>query len=104
MFALILSLCKRLMKLNFCQLHHHSTFCTFDLLSTNYTSSTLTTLEINVITFDDCLYLLDERLNCLSTLKIHVNEIAYTSGTIDNTVSIIVSYCISKNNNNELNR
>jgi hypothetical protein len=55
-------------------------------------SSTLTTLEIIVENFDDCLYLLDERLNCLSTLKIHVDEIASTSGTVDNTVSIIVSY------------
>ncbi|CAF4344834.1 unnamed protein product [Rotaria socialis] len=84
-FAFVLSLCKRLIKLSFCHLYHHLTNCTFDLSSTNCLSSTLTTLEITVKTFDDCLYLLDERLNCLSTLKIHVDEIAFTSGTIDNT-------------------
>jgi hypothetical protein len=104
MFALILSLCKRLIKLNFCQFSQHSTICTFDLLSTTCTSATLTTLEISVKTFDDCLYLLDDRFNCLSTLKTHVKEIAYTSGATDNMVSIIVSYRVSKKNNSELYR
>ncbi|UJR38159.1 hypothetical protein I4U23_030836 [Adineta vaga] len=89
-FTLILSLCKRLTELNFCESSHRLTSCTFDL-STNFMSSTLTTLEITVETFNDFLYLLDERLKCLSTLKIHVDEIAPTPGTIDNTVSIIVS-------------
>ncbi|CAF5048599.1 unnamed protein product, partial [Rotaria sp. Silwood1] len=70
MFALILSLCKRLIKTSFCQLHNRSTFCTYDLSSTNIKSSTLTELKIQVETFDDCLYLLDERFNCLSTLII----------------------------------
>ncbi len=98
MFALVLSLCKRLIKLNFCQFYHRSTLCTFEL-STNCKSSTLTALKINVKTFDDCLYLLDGRLNRLSTLIIHVKEIARTQGTIDNTVSIIVNYCVSRKNN-----
>jgi len=51
---------------------------------------------MGVKSFDDCLYLLDGRLNCLSTLIIYVHEIAYTIGTIDNTVSIILNYYISR--------
>ncbi|CAF4561968.1 unnamed protein product [Rotaria sp. Silwood2] len=98
MFALILSLCKRLIKLNFTSFYHRSTFYALDLSSIDCTSSTLTELEIYVKTFDDCLYLLDERLNCLSTLKIHVEEVVYTPETIDNTVSIIVHYCVRKKN------
>jgi len=95
-FALVLSLCKRLIKLSFCQLYHRQTLRTFELSPTNFKSSTLTVLKINVKTFDDCLYLLDGRFNCLSTLIINVKIIAYTSGTIDNTVSIIVNSCVSR--------
>ncbi|CAF1040738.1 unnamed protein product [Rotaria magnacalcarata] len=84
-FTLILSLCKELNKLSFCQFDNRSTFCTFDLSSTNFKSSTLTELKINVETFDDCLSLLDGRFNCLSTLIINIEIISCTSGTIDNT-------------------
>jgi hypothetical protein len=89
-FALVLHLCKRLISINFCQLHYRRTVCTFDL-SINCMSSTLTALKINVKTFDDCLYLLDGRLDSLSKFIIHVKEISYTSRTIDNMVSIIVN-------------
>ncbi|CAF2117090.1 unnamed protein product [Rotaria magnacalcarata] len=85
MFALIVSLCKRLIKLSFCQLFHRSTLCNFELSTTNFKSSTLIALKINVKTFDDCLYLLDGRFNCLSTLIIGVQIISNTPGTIDNT-------------------
>ena len=98
-FALVLSLCKRLIKFNFGFFFHRLPFCTFELSSTNFKSSTLTELKINVKTFDDCLYLLDGRLNCLSTLIIYVKEIAYTLGPIDNTVSIILNYCVSRQKN-----
>ncbi|CAF2101954.1 unnamed protein product [Rotaria magnacalcarata] len=96
MSALILSLCKRLIKLSFCQLFHQLTLCTYELSSTNFKSSTLTSLKMNVKTFDDCLYLIDGHFNCLSTLMIFVKTIAYTSGTIDNTVSIMIDYSLSK--------
>jgi hypothetical protein len=92
MLALILTLGKRLIKLSYCQLFHRSTFCAFEsLLSIDFNSSTLTVLKINVKTFDDCLHLLDGRLNCLSTLIISIQRISHASGTIDNTVSIIVN-------------
>ncbi|CAF4042645.1 unnamed protein product [Rotaria sp. Silwood2] len=83
--AFILCVCKRLIKLNFCQSYHRSTFCTFELSLTNFKSSILTTLKINVKTFGDCLYLLDGRFNCLSTLIIYVKIITDTLGTIHNT-------------------
>ncbi|CAF3985651.1 unnamed protein product [Rotaria sordida] len=83
-FTLILSLCKQLNKLSFCQFDNRSTFRTFDSSSTNFKSSTLTELKINVETFDDCLYLLDGRFNCLSRLIINIEIISSTSGTIDN--------------------
>ncbi len=97
--ALILSLCKRLIKLNFCEFDNRTTFCTFDLSSTNFKSSTLTDLKINVETFDDCLYLLDGHFNCLSTLIINIEIISSTSGAIDNTVSIIVNSYLSRKKN-----
>ncbi|CAF1042146.1 unnamed protein product [Adineta steineri] len=84
-FALILSLCKRLVKLNFYEFFERSIICTFEISSMNCTSSTLTELVIDIKTFDDCLYLLDGRLNCLSKLIIYILEIANTIGTIDNT-------------------
>ncbi len=61
-------------------------------------SSTLSTLNINVETFDDCLYLLDGRLQCLSTLIIHVENISFTSSTVDDAVSIIFNYYVLRKN------
>jgi hypothetical protein len=89
-FALLLFLCKRLISMNFCQLSYRRTMCTFDL-SMYCMSSTLTVLKINVKTFDDCLYLLDGRLDSLLKLIIHVKEISYSTTTIDNMVSVIVN-------------
>jgi hypothetical protein len=77
-FRLILSGCKRLISLNFCQLFFDRKtpiyICNFP--STSYTSSTLTKLKINFSTFHDCLYLLGGNLKCLSTLIIHVKQIS----------------------------
>jgi len=96
MFDLILSLCNRLIKLDFCHFGYRSTNCLFDILCSSYKSSTLTVLKISVEFFDDCLYLLDGRFNCLSTLIIHVEEIADTFRTTYNTVSMIVNYWVSE--------
>jgi len=86
-FALILSCCKRLIDLNFCQLFEYrtSSICIFNLPSRSCTSSTLNTLRIDLATFDDCLYLLDGRLDSLSTLIVNVIKISFTTSTIDNT-------------------
>ncbi|CAF1346940.1 unnamed protein product, partial [Rotaria sordida] len=87
LFALIISLCTRLINLNFCQVlpDRSLPMCVYNLLSTNCISSSLTKLKINVKTFDDCLYLLDGRFDCLSTLIIYVTKISFTSSNIDNT-------------------
>ncbi len=46
-------------------------------------------LKITVKTLTDCLYLLDGRLDCLSTLIINVLDAVHPFGYIDPTVSII---------------
>jgi hypothetical protein len=59
------------------------------LPATSLTSSTLTKLKINVISFTEYLFLLDAHLEYLLTLIIHVQMIYYPIQHIDNTVSII---------------
>ena len=88
-FASILFLCKQLIDLNFCLLprDRKSPVCIFNLPLTSCMSSTLTTLKMNVATFNDCLYILDGRFDCLSTVFIHVRIIFDTLTNIDNVVS-----------------
>ncbi len=90
-FALILSLCKNLTVLNFCDMFPTRKCEThvFYLPSTSYMSSTLIKLKINVTTFIDCLYLLDGRLDSLSTLIINVGQIFDPILDIGSKVSII---------------
>src|ERR1700733_11695133 len=59
--ALILSLTKRLIHFNFCQLfsHRRTWISIYYLPQTRHMSSSLTQLKISVETFLDCLYLLD---------------------------------------------
>ncbi|CAF1108029.1 unnamed protein product [Adineta steineri] len=78
-FILILSLCRRLIKLNFCQVFscRNSFISIYKLPKTCPTYSTLTELKINVASFNDCLYLLDGRFDFLSKLTINVKIIRY---------------------------
>jgi hypothetical protein len=76
---LILSLAKRLIHLNFCQLFSHrragiSIYC---IGEKSCMSSSLTELKINVETFYDCLYFLDGRLDSLTKLIINVNNVPF---------------------------
>ncbi|CAF4044574.1 unnamed protein product [Rotaria sordida] len=75
-FTLILSLCKKLIVLNFCHMFPTRNYSPslFYLLWENCISSTLIKLKINVSTLVDCLYLLDGPLICLSTLIINVSS------------------------------
>jgi hypothetical protein len=50
-------------------------------------SSTLVELHITVFLFDDCLYLLDGRLNQLRTLFVNVSYIFSPRSTISNKVN-----------------
>ena len=63
------------------------------------TSSTLTKLKINVSTFADFLYLLDGRLDCLSTLIIYVSEIFESAMDIRRAVSIKFLFVLFSKNN-----
>ncbi len=58
-----------------------------DLPSTTFSSSILTKLCINISTFDDCLYLLDGRLNQLNTLIIRIYDIGAPSLIVHNQVN-----------------
>ncbi|CAF3560301.1 unnamed protein product, partial [Rotaria sp. Silwood2] len=62
---------------------------TFNLSLTSCISSTLIKLKIDVNTFDDCLYLLDGRLECLSILIVNIREISMSLSKIDNTKKLI---------------
>jgi hypothetical protein len=61
-------------------------------------SSTLIKLKINVSTFVDCLYLLDGRLDSLSTLIINVEEIHDPLLNIHTRVSITSIIMFRKKN------
>ncbi|CAF5154472.1 unnamed protein product, partial [Rotaria sp. Silwood1] len=61
----------------------------YNLPPPSFKSSTLTNLKINVEIIDDCLDLLDGRLNCLSTLIIRITQISSTISNTDNIVSTI---------------
>ncbi|CAF1575497.1 unnamed protein product [Adineta ricciae] len=74
-FVLIVSLCKHLSKLSFRRNRVGLLEYIFHFSSIDWESSTLTSLKINVETFDDCLHLLDGRLNNLSRLTIFVVHI-----------------------------
>jgi len=58
-----------------------------DLPSTTFSSLILTKLCINVSTFDDCLYLLDGRLNQLNILIVRIYDINAPSLIVHNKVS-----------------
>jgi hypothetical protein len=90
LFTLILSIGKRLTDLTFSQwfCRKNSLISIFHMPSTSCVSSTLTKLNSDVNTFDDCLYLLDGRLDYLSALIINIFKISAPLSNIDNTVKI----------------
>jgi hypothetical protein len=112
-FALILSLAKRLIHLNFCQLFPHRkvssgiykllptscnlSVCVYELPQTSCMSSSLTELKINVATFDDCRYLLDGHLHCLSKLIINVKKYPDKHLYWSNDVSRVSIIVLNKN-------
>ncbi|CAF4193943.1 unnamed protein product [Rotaria sordida] len=93
-FTLILSIGKCVTDLTFSQwlCYKHTWISIFHLPSTSCVSSTLTKLNINVNTFDDCLYLLDDHLDSLSSIIINIRKISAPLLDIDNTVRI--DFCI----------
>jgi hypothetical protein len=98
-FAKILSLCKNLIVLNFCDMFLAQNF----ILSLTYVSwnhcipSTLIKLRINLSTLVDCLHLLDGPFVCLSTLIINVTFTLYPIEYINPTVGIHNNHIYTKN-------
>ncbi len=58
-----------------------------NFLTSTCFSSTLYKLTVDLSTFDDCLYLLDGRLNQLSTFIVNIDGINASSLDIDNKVN-----------------
>jgi hypothetical protein len=89
-FVLILSLCTKLIDLNYCDLSFERKHWTSlsHLIETSLMSSTLTKLKINLETFTECLFLLNGNFECLTTLIVDIQLIYYPVQRIDNTVCI----------------
>ncbi|CAF3328068.1 unnamed protein product [Rotaria sp. Silwood2] len=66
-----------------------------DSPSISFFSTTLTYLCINVNTFDDCLYLLDDRLKHLTTLIVQICKISKSSSLIYNMDNLPNLKCFS---------
>lgn len=58
-----------------------------DVSSTTFSSAILTQLCVNISNFDDCLSLLDGRLEQLSSLIVKIPYITSFSSIVQNTVS-----------------
>lgn len=87
--GLILTLCQKLIVLNYgCMFHTRESCTPVFLRSRDYLSSNLTKLKINVGTFLGCLTLLDGRLNSLSTLIINILAIDSQGFDVEQRVSI----------------
>jgi hypothetical protein len=91
MFVLILSLCKNLIALNFCDmfLTRPCQSLIFHVISNISIPSTLMKLKINGVSLIDCLYILDGPFVCLSTLIINIGQVYRIYQPIDPTVSIL---------------
>ena len=89
---MILSVSKQLCDLTFSQyiLANDLVVSSFNLpRRRRCTSSTLTRSNISVHSIDDCLYLLDGRFECLSTLVIEITAALDQYSTRENRVSRI---------------
>ena len=82
-FGIVLSVSKQLCDLTFSL----SVLKNCNLSKMNCTSSTLTTLNVSVDSFDDCLYLLDGRFECLSTMIIEITAVVEPLSNRENKVS-----------------
>ncbi|CAF4244667.1 unnamed protein product, partial [Rotaria sordida] len=97
MFGLILSLCKKLIALNFCDIFpiRECQSLIFNVISKISVPSTLMKLKINVVSLIDCLYILDGPFVCLSTLIINIGQIFNLCPPIDPTKKLPQLKCLS---------
>ena len=85
-FAIILSVSKQLCDLTLSS-YDLKNVSKSNLWKMNCTSSTLTKLNISVYSVDECLYLLDGRFECLSTLIVEIQAITDSLSHRENKVS-----------------
>jgi len=104
-YELIISLCKKLTVLNFCDMFITRKCLTavFFLSSTSNICSTLIKLKIKVENLMDCLSLLDGRLESLSTLICSASQIFEPIIDIDEGVSQILMIIFTQNTVNQTN-
>jgi len=89
LLAFILSLAKHLNEFTLAQrLTIFPPDLNFNLIRTKCASSTLTKLEIDLYSFDECLYLLHGCLDCLSTMIVRVKTTFITHPILRNRVKI----------------
>ena len=97
-FGLIMSLCRRLTVLNYCYVFPtRECFTPLFLRSQGELFSSLTKLKINVEHYFDCLFILDGRFQCLSTLILQMRQIFPAPIDISKEVSVFPVLCIRKN-------
>jgi hypothetical protein len=74
--------------LDFClkDICHYPPTSLIDLVSTKCYASNIIHLNVRIRNFNDCLYLLDERLCQLQTFIVEIDKINATSMAINNTV------------------
>ena len=89
-FPLVLASCEKLIVLNIGGIcSGRACWNPLYLQTRNGMSSTLIQLKINIENFVDCLYLLDGRLPCLSTLEVKMSHIKDPVEDIGEKVSVI---------------
>ncbi|CAF2498502.1 unnamed protein product [Rotaria sp. Silwood2] len=96
-FVAILFYCRYLTDLNFSQKFssNYLSFVSCDILQGCSLSSSLTNLTIKVNSFNDCLHLLNECLQYLSTLIIRIKKISRPSSNINNKEKLCKLKCFS---------
>ncbi len=65
-------------------------FLLIDTFSPTLISSTLLELHVNLISFSDCLYILDGRFNQLCTLHVKIVSIGPSTLVINNKVDVFI--------------
>jgi len=85
--ARIFALCTKLIELNAGGIGIHAKLSIYNRLPNTCLSSNLFVLSITVTSFDDCLCLLDGRLNKLVSFSVKIYFIDDTPSMVDNTVN-----------------
>jgi hypothetical protein len=72
----------------------YATFSLYNLPSNTFSSSSLTYLNVNILDFNDCLYLLDGRLKQLHTCMVQVSRMEENFSNAHNLVNKFFFYLV----------